>query len=65
MHKKTVKLTGVGMVFLDRFRTNRRKQGTDKRDAYNWQLMEILYQYLKKNDNVYQELLRWEWVKDV
>lgn len=64
MHKKTVKLTNVGMCFLDRFRTNRRKQGTDKKDAFNWQLIEIIYQYLKNNDKVYQELLKMEYVKN-
>lgn len=65
MSKKTVKLTDVGMDFLDRFRTNRRIQGADKRDSPNWKLEEIIYQYLKKNEKIYQELLKWEWIKNV
>lgn len=64
-NKRSVKLTDVGMGFLDRLRTNRRKQGADKRDSPNWKLIEILYQYLKKDDKVYQEILKWEWIKNV
>lgn len=66
-NKVSVKLSGIGMGFLDRFRTNRRdpKVGIDKRDSSNWKLMEIIYQYFKKNDKSYQELLKMEYVKDV
>lgn len=65
MIKKTVKLTDIGMLFLDRFRTNRRKQGVDKRDSPNWKLQEIMYQYFKKNDKEYQDLLKWEHNNDI
>ena len=65
MSKKTVKLTDVGMQFLDRFRTNRRKQGIDKRDSPNWKLQEIIYQYFKNNDKEYQDLLKLEYEKNV
>ncbi len=55
------------MGFLDRFRTNRRdpKIGTDKRDSPNWKLVEIIYQYFKKNDKNYKELLKLEYEKNV
>ncbi len=62
--RRTVKLTDTGMQFLDRFRTNRRKEGTDKRDSPNWKLEEIIYQWFKKNDKEYQDLLKLEWIKN-
>lgn len=65
MSKKTVKLTDIGMDFLDRFRTNRRKQGSDERDAPNWKLVEIIYQYFKENDKEYKDLLKMEYKKNV
>ncbi len=63
-NKTSVKLSATGMIFLDRFRTNRRKQNIDKRDISNWRLIEIIYQYLKNNDKIYQELLKTEWVEN-
>ena len=65
-NKRSVKLSLVGMNFLDRLRTNRRdpKIGIDNRDAPNWKLIEIIYQYFKKNDNNYQELLKTEYIKN-
>lgn len=65
-NKTSVKLSSIGMGFLDRLRTNRRAPniGVDKRDSSNWQLVELIYQYFKKNDKAYQELLKTEHVKD-
>lgn len=59
--KKTVKLTQKVMDFLDRLRTNRRKQDTDKRDSPNWKLMEIIYQDYRENDKNYKDLLKRKW----
>ena len=66
-NKISVKLSSVGMGFLDRLRTNRRDPqiGTDKRDSPNWKLLEIVFQYFKKNDKLYQELLKMEYSKNV
>lgn len=66
-NKISVKLSKTGMDFLDRLRTNRRdpKVGTDKRDSSNWKLIEMIYQYFKKNDKNYQELLKMEFMKNV
>ena len=66
-HKRSVKLSATGMDFLDRLRTNRRNPnlGTDKRDSSNWKLIELIYQYFKKNDDNYKELLKMEYDKNV
>ncbi len=65
-NKISVKLSSEGMGFLDRLRTNRRdpKVGIDKRDSPNWKLLEIVFQYFKKNDKLYQELLKMEYDKN-
>jgi len=54
------------MGFLDRLRTNRRgfRLGNDKRDSFNWQLIEIIYRFFKENDKYYQELLKMEYKKN-
>lgn len=66
-NKISVKLSPIGMGFLDRLRTNRRAPNiaVDKRDISNWKLIEIIYQYFKNNDKNYQELLKMEYTKDV
>lgn len=65
-NKTSVKISSIGMGFLDRLRTNRRAPniGVDKRDSSNWQLIELIYLYFKKNDKDYKELLKMEHVKD-
>ena len=65
-NKISAKISAVGITFLDRLRTNRRdpKIGTDKRDLPNWKLIELIYQYFKKDNKGYQELLKMEYIKN-
>lgn len=59
-----VKISEKGVSFLDRLRTNRRKEGTDDRDLGYAKLVETVYQYFKTHDKSYKELLKQEYVKD-
>ena len=65
-HKRSVKVSDDGMDFLDRLRTNRRdpKVGSDKRDAPNWKLIEVIFLYFKENNKNYQDLLKTEYKKN-
>lgn len=60
-----IKVSEKGVTFLDRLRTNRRKEGTDERDLGYAKLLETIYQYFKQHDTSYKELLKQEHVKDV
>lgn len=59
-----IRISKKGVGFLDRLRTNRRKEGTDNRDLGCAKLVETIYQYFKTHDKSYKELLKQEYIKD-
>lgn len=61
----SLRISELGMEFLDRLRTNRRKNDVDNKDLSNWKLLELIYLYFKNNNKEYQDLLKMEYKKNV
>ena len=62
--KTSVKLTETGVNFLKKFRTNRRKAGTDEEDLSYWKLMEIISKFFKDDNDAYLKLIKSKEVKN-
>jgi hypothetical protein len=60
-----LKISEIGIKFLNKLRTNRRKSDIDSRDLGNGKLIEIIYKYFKNNPDGYNELLKMEYNKNV
>ena len=58
MIKTSIKLSEKGIIFLKKFRTNRRKTDIDIEDASYWELMELIAEFFKKNNDKYLELIK-------
>lgn len=56
--KTSIKLSDVGVSFLKKFRTNRRKVDMDEEDLSYWRLMEIISKYFRNNNDKYLELIK-------
>lgn len=56
--KTSVKLSETGILFLKKFRTNRRKVDADTEDLYYWELIEVIANYFKNNYDRYFELIK-------
>ena len=64
-NSRSLKVSDTVIGFLDRLRTNRRKEDIDKKDLGNNRLLETIYKYFKENDKSYKGLLKTEYIKNV
>ena len=56
--KVSIKVSELGIAFLKKLRTNRRKVDTDEEDLSYWILMEVIAKYFKTNNDRYLELIK-------
>lgn len=55
--KSSIKISGKGISFLKKFRTNRRKMDIDDEDLSYWRIMDIIVEYFKNNNDQYLEMV--------
>lgn len=56
--KTSVKLSNVGIDFLKKLRTNRRKMDVDEEDLSYWKLIEVIARHFRNRNDEYLELVK-------
>ena len=61
--KNSIKIDDNSINFLKRFRTNRRKVGRDDKDLAYWELLNVIGNYFKINNDNYLDIVNMEFQK--
>lgn len=64
-NKTSIKMNDDGILFLKKFRDNRRKVGIDNSDLSYWRLVGVIARYFRANNERYLELINVEEYKNV